>query len=240
MSRTLLTSVNNVLNLVGERSITSTAAGILGSLTKQCLTQAISEVCQAAKWECLRERASSSTWTTCTATLSASVYQILGVYWYSSPTGTAEATFDYPTVSLDYVTPQEFDSFYLYPYSNTSNRPSVWTKDDYCKVKVNPYPTSSGERAKVIFDVFVFPPLPASDSTDWSTPDFFTDLLELKAAANLSMSHIQDSNMFQSLMMRYTSLFKDISRNNNQVGDTGYTMYRNQRTRNRGISYGRR
>jgi hypothetical protein len=240
MPRTLLASVNNVLNLVGERSITSTAAGILGSLTKQCLTQAISEVCQAAKWECLRERATSSTWTTCTATLSASVYQILGVYWYSSPTGTAGATFDYPTVSLDYVTPQEFDSFYLHPYSDTSNRPSVWTKDDYCKVKVNPYPTSSGERAKVIFDVFVFPPLPASDSTDWSTPDFFTDLLELKAAANLSMSHIQDSNMFQSLMMRYTSLFKDISRNNNQVGDTGYTMYRNQRTRNRGISYGRR
>ena len=79
MSRTLLTSINNVLNLVGERSITSSTTGILGSLTKQCITQAVSEVCQAAKWECLRERATSSTWTTCTATLSTSVYQILGV-----------------------------------------------------------------------------------------------------------------------------------------------------------------
>lgn len=235
MSRTLITSVNNVLNLIGERSITSTTNGLLGALVKLCLTQAISEVCQSSKWESLRERVNAASWSNNVATLSDRVYQILGVYWYTSPTGTSEASFDYPTISLDYVTPQEYDSFYLYPFSNTENCPSIWTKEDYNKVKVNPYPTSTQEKAKVFFDVFIYPSLPSSDSSTWTTPDFITDLIDMKAAANLSMSHVQDSQLFQSLMLRFSELHRTVRRNNSQIGDTGYTMYRNQRSRNRGI-----
>jgi hypothetical protein len=61
------------------------------------------------------------------------------------------------------------------------------------------------------------------------------DLVELKAAGNLSMSHIQDSTLFGNLTLRYQEMLKRIRNNNQQVPNTGYTMYRNRRTKNRGV-----
>lgn len=238
MTRTLLTSVNNTLNLVGENSIQSSSTlGGLGSLTKVCLTQSVTEVCTSGRWEFLRSSIQASTWSTSEATLPSTVFQIIGVYWYSSPTGSATSTFDYPTFSLTYVTPEQFKSLYLFPYSDTANCPSVWTRVNYNVIGVNPYPTSVAEKAKVRFDVFSKPDLPSTDATNWSAtiPDFFLDLVETHAASSIALSHLQDKGLYDTLFGRYLNLQNRLRVHTQQMPATGYSMYKKGRTRNRGL-----
>lgn len=231
MARTLLQSVNYALLSCGERPVINTN-GNLAQLVVQCLRDSSSEVATGNKLEDLRSRINASSWSTDEATLPSSVNQIAGVYFYSSPTGLPASSYDYPTVNVRYVTPEEYERRTLWNYSNTTQAiPMIWTKKTSTVVKVNPYPTDATERAKVLFDVYQIPQIPASDSTNWSCPDVITDLIQLRAASMLANRHLQDGQLYQTLMSDYQMLIRKQRVSLGQF-PTGYSMYRNLRNRN--------
>lgn len=231
MARTLLQSVNYALLSCGERPVINTQ-GNLAQLVVQCLRDASSEVATGNKLEDLRSRVAASSWSTDEATLPSSVNQIAGVYFYSSPTGLPASAYDYPTYSVRYVPPEEYERRALWNYSNTQQAyPQIWTKKTSTVVKVSPYPTDATERAKVLFDVYQIPQIPATDSTNWSCPDVITDLIQLRAASMLANRHLQDGGLYQTLMSDYQMILRKQRVSQSQF-PSGYSMYRNLRTRN--------
>lgn len=230
MARTLLQSVNFTLLTCGERPLIS-STGNLGDLVKQCLRDASSEISTGNKLEGLRSRINASSWSVDEATLPDSVNHVEGLYFYTSPDGSPESSYDYPTINVRYVTPEEYERRTLWSYSNTQQAiPFIWTKSGYNKVKVNPYPTDATERAKVIFDVYSIPQIPGTDSTNWSCADVITDLIQLRAASMMANRHLQDQGLYQTLLADYQMLMKKQRRSQGQLPG-GYSMYRNGRNR---------
>lgn len=230
MTRTLLQSVNGALLAAGERPLTS-STGNLGDLVKQCLRDAASEVASGNKLENLRTRVAASSWSLDEATLPDSVNHIQGVFFYTSPDGMAETAYDYPTINVQYITPEEYERRTLYNYSNTSQAiPYFWTKKTYNVAKVNPYPTDATERAKIIFDVYQIPQIPATDGTNWSCADVVTDVLQLRAASMIAIRHLQDQNIYSVLYNDYQMLLKKL-RGSQSPLPGGYSMYRQGRYR---------
>lgn len=237
MARTLLSSINYALLSCGERNVIN-SNGNLPQLVIQCLRDAASEIATGNKLEDLRSRISASSWALDEATLPTSVNQVQGVYFYSSPTGLPSGAYDFPTYPVRYVSPEEYERRTLWNYSNTAQAiPFIWTKRTFNIVKVNPYPTDATERAKVIFDVYSIPQIPATDATNWTCNDIITDLIQLRAASMLANRHIQDPTLYQTLMSDYQMLMKK-QRISQGSSPGGRTMYRNGRTRNIGWTGG--
>lgn len=231
MTRTLLQTVNYALLSCGERPVINTQ-GNLAQLVIQCLRDAATEVATGNKLEDLRSRITASSWSTDEATLPSSVNQIAGVYFYSSPTGLPESAYDYPTYSVRYVPPEEYERRALWNYSNTQQAyPQIWTKKTSTVLKVAPYPTDATERAKVLFDVYSIPQIPATDVTNWTSSDVITDLIQLRAASMLANRHLSDGQLYQTLMSDYQMLLRKVRVSQGQY-PSGYSLYRNLRSRN--------
>lgn len=237
MARTLLQSINYALLSCGERNVIN-SQGNLAQLVIQCLRDSASEIATGNHIEDLRSRVAASSWTLDEATLPTAVNNIQGVYFYSSPTGVPAATYDFPTITVRYVSPEEYERRTLWNYSNTSQAiPFIWTKKTFNVAKVNPYPTDATERAKVLFDVYSIPQIPAADATNWTCSDIITDLIQLRAASMLANRHLQDPTLYQTLMSDYQMIMKKQRVSQGQFPG-GYTMYRGGRTRDMGFRGG--
>lgn len=231
MTRTLLESLNASLLIAGERPL-PTSAGTLGDLVKQALKDSVSEISTGNKLEGLRSRINASSWLVDEATLPTDLSYIEGVYFYSSPTGLPGVNFDYPTYNVRYLSPEEYERHILFSFSTTSlATPRFWTKLNYNVCKVNPYPTDAAQRAKVFFDVYRIPQLPATDGAIWSCPDVITDLIQMRTAAMIALRHLQNQDLYQTLYTDYSMLLRH-QRNSQSQTPHGYTMYRRDRYRN--------
>lgn len=237
MARTLLDSVKMVLLSCGERPVINTN-GNLAQLVIQCLRDAASEIATGNRIEDLRSRVAATSWSLDEATLPTAVNNIQGVYFYSSPTGLPATAYDYPTITVRYVSPEEYERRTLWNYSNTAQAiPYFWTKKTFNVVKVNPYPTDATERAKVLFDVYSIPQIPAADATNWTCSDVITDLIQLRAASMVANRHLQDPTLYQTLMSDYQMIMKKQRVSQGQFPG-GYSMYRGGRNRNIGYTRG--
>lgn len=227
-TKTRIELANSILLSCGERPLSS-SGGTLGSLVNDCIKEALLEVCTSSSWNELRTNL-LGTWSGDTATLDTEVYRVQGVNWYSSPTGSAAATYDYPIYPIEFVTLDEYLHYPLTPYTNSAqNRPRFWTMQGVNTIRVNPYPNDSTERDKVSFDVFKLVAFPNTDNNTFSCSDQLLNLVQYKASALFGLKFLSDMNQFQAFDAQYESLRRKMLVSDSALPSGGYTIFRGRR-----------
>ncbi len=225
---TKLDIANNVLNACGERAQTSTA-GVLGNVLTSCLREAIWSVCGSADWNELRSVINASSWSADAATLPDTTYRIRNVFWYTSPDGQPETNYDYYHILVPYVDLEQYKTFTLVPFESNANSPCRWTIETKNKVLVNPYPTNTVGQNKVFFEVFRYPELPSTDTSNFNVSDLLTNLIQYKASVLFAIKHLNDNNLAQIYMLEYDNLAKQNRISDSGQSTQGYNMYRSRR-----------
>jgi hypothetical protein len=227
-TRTKLQVVNSVLNSVGERAL-GTSGTQIGSIVVDCIREALFDLSTSASWNELRSFV-GGTWSTDQCTLASNVVKIAGVYWYSSPTGLPESSYDYSRYPVQFVTLEEYLYFPLYPYTNSArNYPKYWTQVESNVVRVNPYPNDGTEQAKLTFDVYSFPPVPTNDSDTFTCSDFFVNLVQMKSTSLFSLKYLGDVQMHKLWDDEYEKLRRKQLVYQTGLPSGGYTMFRGRR-----------
>jgi hypothetical protein len=227
-TKTRLEVANTVLLSVGERPI-SASGSVQGQLVSDCIKQALIDVCTSAAWGELRDSI-LGTWSGDTASLADTVYKIGGVFWYSSPTGSPGASYDYSRYPVEFVTLDKYLKFPLTPYTTSSqNTPRYYTLEDTRTVRVNPYPNDSTERNKITFDVYKLVAYPSTDSNYFTCSDQFLTVIEYKAASLFALKFLGDINLSREL-----AGLSEVQRRRNLVNDNnlpsgGYYLHRGRR-----------
>lgn len=218
---TLLGCVNRVLELIGERRVTSLSSPI-ATLTKNIITDQVNEMSTVHDWSWTRDRITATSWVLQTATLS-NITKIWSVVAGDATAGYRDASFLEKNVfntqsitAYDYVT---------YPYGS----PRYWTIRNYIEVDVNPYPSDSSSQARVFFDVtrLITPPTLATQV--FTIPEQFLPLVIYRAAAILAIAHLNDEATAAQMMNIY-ELFAQRARQTDGIHPArGLTMRRNGR-----------
>lgn len=222
---TLLGAVNRVLELIGERRVTSLTSPI-ATLTKNIITDQVNEMATVHDWSWTRDRITATSWVLQTATLS-NVSKIWSVVGGDATYGFRDAAFLEKNVfnttsmtSYDYVT---------YPYG----APRWWTIKNYLEVDVNPYPSDSSSQARVFFDVtrLIIPPTLSTQT--FSIPEQFISLIIYRAAAVLAIAHLNDEATAAQMMNIYEMYAQRARQTDGLHPARGLTMNR----RGRGLTY---
>lgn len=229
-TKTRLELVNSVLNSLGERSIGASSTQI-GNVVQDSIKEAILDVCSSGTWQELRELV-TGTWSTDQCTLNDDVIRVAGVTWYTSPTGSPAASYDYARYSAKFVDLEEYLTFPLYPYTNSALAyPKYWTLIDHNVVRVNPYPNDATERAKVKFDVYRVLDYPGSDSSYFSCSDQFLNLVQTKATSLFALKYLSDRDAWNTWDAEYEKLKRKLLVYSTGLPSGGYNMYRGRRSR---------
>jgi hypothetical protein len=221
---------NNILNSVGERSVTN-LGGIIGNTVVSCMREAALFVSNLAPWVELRSIINATSWSTDRATLPSSVYKIKNVYFYTAPTGVPTATYDYYDIPITFVDNERYRGLSTVPFIDNANSPAYWTIESKNVIRVTPYPTNTLSKSKVKFEVYSLVTIPSSDTGYFSVGDTLVNLIQYKASELFCIKHTGDMNLAQAL----SSIFEQFKRQNllNDSGlpVTGYSMYRSGKRR---------
>lgn len=223
---TKLEVANNALNSIGERSLTS-IGGILGNMVESSIREAIYAVAVSNEWSELHSIVNASSWSAEKATMPARTYRVREVYYYTSPDGAAEATYDYNKYIVPFITVQEFQQQVLWQFDDNEAATVNWTKLTDQIIQVNPYPTNATARSKIYFSVYRYPALPSSDTDTFSCGDLMTNLIQYKCAELLAIKHIGDLDQASALKQLYMDSWKQL-----MISDGGVpslTMYKGGR-----------
>lgn len=226
-TKTRLELINSILLSCGERPLSS-SGGTLGSLVNDCIKESLIEVCTSATWNELRDTI-LGTFSGDRATLDDSVYEVQGVNWYSSPTGSPAATYDYPRYPIEFKTLDEYLRFPLVPYTGSTNRPQYWTLQGSNIVRLNPYPNDATERNKITFDVYKLVSFPSSDTNYFSCSDQFLNLVQYKASSLFAMKFLSDIGVADSYNGQYENLRRKMLVRDNSLPSGGYSIFRGRR-----------
>lgn len=225
MTVTKLEFVNRVLDSVGERRVTVTT-GSLATLVLNCALVAIDEIATSANWTFLKQRLTPASWSTEQATVSSSTepYSIEGAYHYDST-----HLFYSP---IQYVPPEEFGLLPLTSYIGGSYKPTIYTITSNNVLSFSPYPNDATARAAIIVEYYKVPTVPASDGSNFTEPDRFVRLIELRTSALFALKHIADRELHQAFNAEYLQLKNHLTLRDVGQPSGGYSMYRGARSRN--------
>lgn len=227
-TKTRLEVANSVLTTCGERPLTS-SGGTIGTVVNDCIKDALQEVCTSNAWNELRATI-LGTWSGDRATLNDRVYRVQDVLWYSSPTGTAQPSYDYPYYGVQFITLNDFVSRTSTPYTNSqSNTPRYWTLESSNVVRVNPYPNDATERNKIRFVVFQTVDFPSTDSNYFNCSDRLLNIIQWCAAANYALKFLSDTNTYMTLTEKYEKLRRKLLVSDSALPTSGYTIFRGRR-----------
>ena len=227
-TKTRLELINSVLTSVGERPLTA-SSGTLGTLATDSVKEALIDVCTGNGWNELRDSI-VGTWSGDTATLDPLVYRVQGVTWYSSPTGSALASYDYPRYALRFITLDEYLRYPLIPYTNSEpNQPKFYTIEGVNTIRVNPYPNDATERNKITFDVYKLVSYPVSDSSNFSCSDQLLNLVQYKASALLALKFLGDAALAENFEGLYEKFRRKIIIADSGYPTGGYNIFRGKR-----------
>lgn len=218
--------VNNALNSIGERSISS-IGGILGNVVASSLQEAIYMVCTSVEWSELRSIVNAESWAADSATMPSRTYRVREVYWYSSPTGSPEVAYDYNKEIIRFVSIQEYQTHLLTPYTGFSNKPLSWSKLTDTTIKVNPYPNDATERSKVFFEIYRYPEVPTGDTDVFNVTDLLLNLIQYKMSELLAIKHLNDTEQAAVYGSLYNKLKQTLIVSQN--GTPSYNMYQGRR-----------
>jgi len=231
--RTRLDLVNEVLLSVGERETRSSASNPVAKLATRAIQDAIYSVCNGNTWSEFRRLTNASSWATDEASLPQNITRIRNVYWYLSPDGNPNTSYDYRRIQLSYVDLEEYEQQVLIPFTDNGNTPRYWAIQSRNVVKVNPYPNNLLARSKCFFEYYELLDLPVSDSSVFNCSDLFLNLIKYKACELLSSQHLGDFDQSQVFLVTYENLAKQHRKTDNGQSVKGYRMFRrnNRRTR---------
>lgn len=188
---TLLEVANAVLLNVNERQV-STLVNNQGQQLKNAISATLRKISNESNWPWL-EDIITGTWTGNLVTLPTTVASIKGVYW----TGTSARA-----LLVGWLSRELFSRYQLTSYAS-GGRPLWWTMEDYNSFRVNPYPTVGSEQDKVTAFVYSNLALPSTDSSVFSIPEHFIDVLILGATALYAARHMEDDKLYQLFMTEY-------------------------------------
>ena len=219
-TRNKLSVVNSVLNSVGERGLGASGTQI-GSIVVDCIREAILDVSTGASWNEMRELV-SGTWSTDNLTVADNVYKISGVLYERDTTN--PAWFPVKFVTLE--------TYLMYPLTGyaSGNYPQVWTQTEANIIRMNPYPTSAGEKAKINVEVYKYPPVPTNDTDYFACSDQFLNLIQYKASSLFALKYLSDPTGYRAFDMEFEKLRRKQLVYATGLPSGGYTMYRGRRS----------
>lgn len=216
----LITFANAIYLEVNESPQTSTSNS-LGIRIKTAIKSALVDVCTLADWPWMLSFQPAESWSNEIATLPANTRQVKFVTQTRVGGGRRLPSF-LPTETFYQ---QNLQSFTGAGGGIVKN----YTHLDYRSIAVNDFPADSASQAEVLFFIARFVTLPTSDSSNFSMPDEYMELLRLKSTANFALSHLADRPLSQSFNDRYSALAQRYREKIRRAPTTGNNMYRNWR-----------
>jgi hypothetical protein len=221
---------NNILNAVGERSVTS-LGGILGNTILSSIKEAALFVSNSGHFSELRSIINATSWSADVATLPDTVVKLKNVYWYTAPLGVPEANYDYSDIPVQFVDNEHYRRINKVPFIDNANAPVVYTIESKNQVRVTPYPSNTLSRSKVKFEVYSMIVVPSSDIGYFAVGDLLVNLIQYKATELFCIKHTNDLNLAQAFNTTYEMFKKHTMLSDSGLPVTGYSMYRSQRRR---------
>jgi len=221
---------NNILNSVGERSVTS-LGGIIGNTVLSSIKEATLFVCNLAPWSELRSIINASNWSSDVATLPDTVYKVKNVYFYTSPTGLPATTYDYYDIPITFVDNERYRGLSKVPFIDNANSPQYWTIESKNRVRVTPYPSNTLSKGKVKFEVYSQFSVPSSDTGYFSVSDLMVNLVQYKATELFCLKHTNDITLAQAFAATFEAFKRQNLLSDSGLPVTGYSMYRSRKRR---------
>jgi hypothetical protein len=221
---------NNILNSVGERSVTS-LGGVLGSTVLASIREAALFVANSGHFSELRSIINAQSWSADVATLPDSVAKLKNVYWYTSPDGLPSSSYDYNDIPIQFVDNEQYRQINKVPFIDNANAPVAYTIESKNRVRVTPYPNNTLSRSKVKFEVYSLITVPSSDTGYFSISDLLVNLVQYKATELFCIKHTNDLNLAQAFNSTYEMFRKHTMQSDSGLPVTGYSMYRSKRRR---------
>ncbi len=207
---TALSLINQALLNIGERQVTSLTTPT-AQLAFNSLLEALRDIETIHRWEWLYDTIPAVSWTNEVADLG-SIQQLHSVSVGDSSTGYRQ---------LEYVKPQDFDVLPL-----STGTPRYYTQTGYGEYKLNPYPVSSTDRAKVRFYVTRSIPLPVLETDDVQAPQRFDQLIIKRLSYLLALRHLDDAQTAAQFNGEFESLTQRYRDRERKVPTTKPSMYR--------------
>ena len=221
---------NNILNSVGERSVTN-LGGILGNTILSSIKEAALFVSNSGHFSELRSIINASSWSADVAFLPDTVLKLKNVYWYTAPLGIPTASYDYNDIPIEFVDNERYRQINKVPFINNENAPICYTIESKNQVRVTPYPNNTLSRSKVKFEVYSMIVVPSSDTGYFAVGDLLVNLVQYKATELFCIKHTNDLNLAQAFNTTYEMFKKHLMLSDSGIPVTGYSMYRSHRRR---------
>lgn len=216
---TLLDVCNAALGNVNEPTIT-TLNTQRGLQLKSAVRTALMQMSQDNDWIWLSDTINFASWTGNIATLPSNVSRIRGVSWLGTSTG--------GYVPITCTTIQEFDQRPLVT-STTNARPLQWALYDHNRVKFNPYPTSTADKAKIFAYVQYILSIPTSDNGVFTMPEECVELLKLLVSGLYAARHMEDVALTQLYMQEYAASLQSMRSRHQMVPSQMMNLYKGYR-----------
>lgn len=219
---TLLDVVNQVLIECQERSVSAISSNV-AQIAKTQVQRAFEEIQEWHEWEWLRELQTPETWDIDKASFT-NIRKIDNVFYKTS----VNTHIPIPFIDLRGYLNSQLTSF---SSSSTSNlQPRFWTKVDEDTIRINPYPTDTTNRVKVLVDFLRYQTPPVTDAQTFNCPERFIHLL-VKLATSKTAFKLGHNDLAQSSGLEFRDLLRIY-----QNKEDGYPQVYNMYSGSRGIT----
>lgn len=218
-TKTLLDVVNDVLLTIGEVRVATTSKTSTSVKCLNAVKDALHDVQTAFDWSWLMADLVSAEWVDDRAVLPVPVQRIRAVYSLLNITR-------YP---VRFIEKRLYDQIYKYGWSGETNLGCQYTLDDDGAVYVNPYPTTTESKERVIFSSVLYISAPTIDSGHFDVPDLYLPLIEKRASVLMAERHLDDPNAIQYLDTEYMRSLTQARARQTRTPTTGYNMFRQLR-----------
>ena len=220
---------NAILLNFNERTVPA-LTGQMGSQLLNVITTALNAISDASDWLFLQDKINAVSWNSNLATLPTNTSRVKQVSYQPTSGG---------YLNLDFVAEPEFDQRLPVSYA-TGNRPTRWTFDDYNIIRVDPYPTTTTEQARIWFYIQTYLTLPTSDSGVFSMPEQFVPLLIRRCNAEYALRHSGDAGLASAFTVEYQDTLKALRSRHMIAPGQAINLYRGRKVSSYGNStYGR-
>lgn len=178
---TLLQGVNQLMLMVGERQV-SDLTSYPAQKALLALSQALQDISVYNNWDFCKAQTVATSWSTDTATVDN--MRVLYKVTYNSSSGAR------PLLAV---------SRESFPHNFTqSGTPSTYCVGSYNEVKFSPYPTTTDEKAAVIFHYQKELVMPTVTTDKFPIPESMVPILIKGAAAYMHQLHLDDQGAFKT------------------------------------------
>ena len=221
-TRRKLDIANDALVMINERPLKS-LQGALGIRVNSAIRQALFEIDTMQDWSWLRREQNAFTWTNEFASVSEAFQRVVDVKWEPS-NGNGRR------IPLRFLPKDEFDYIEKVAYdSNNQQRPHFYTISKDKEIGITPYPTDFTEQSKIYFYFIGWTPLPPSETSFFNMPEEFLELVTVRSAAILALTHLGDSGMSGTLAQSYEAQVQRLRDRDRGVPTEGNNMFRPRR-----------